>query len=50
MAKTKTINNKTSNHANIGFEAELFKAADLLRANMEPSDYNLVWPGSKYFK
>lgn len=28
-----------SSAANLGFEAELFKAADKLRGNMEPSDY-----------
>jgi HsdM N-terminal domain. len=26
----------------LGFEAELFKAADKLRGNMEPSDYKHV--------
>ena len=29
-----------STGANLGFEAEMFKAADKLRGNMEPSDYN----------
>lgn len=29
---------KIHNGANLGFEAELFKAADKLRGNMEPSD------------
>ena len=32
----------TSNDANLGFEAELFRAADKLRGNMEPSDYRHV--------
>lgn len=27
------------NSGNLGFEAELFKAADKLRGNMEPKDY-----------
>jgi type I restriction enzyme M protein len=30
------------NGANIGFEAELFLAADKLRKNLEPSDYKHV--------
>jgi type I restriction enzyme M protein len=30
------------NGGNLGFEAELFKAADKLRGNMEPSDYKHV--------
>ena len=28
--------------SDLGFEAELFKAADKLRGNMEPSDYKHV--------
>ena len=32
----------TGNGANLGFEVELFKAADKLRSNMEPSDYKHV--------
>ena len=35
----KQINN---NDANLGFEAALFRAADKLRGNMEPSDYKHV--------
>ncbi len=35
-------NNKTENNAQLGFEADLFKAADKLRGNMEPSDYKHV--------
>ncbi|MFN3315120.1 MAG: type I restriction-modification system subunit M N-terminal domain-containing protein, partial [Hyphomonas sp.] len=31
----------TNNNAPLGIEAELFKAADKLRGNMEPSDYKL---------
>ena len=54
MAQIKTQNkkspSKTSNHANIGFEAELFKAADLLRANMEPSDYKHIVLGLIFLK
>lgn len=30
------------NGSALGFEAELFKAADKLRGNMEPSDYKHV--------
>ncbi len=30
------------NGSDLGFEAELFKAADKLRGNMEPSDYKHV--------
>ncbi len=33
---------KNGNCGNLGFEAELFKAADKLRGNMEPSDYKHV--------
>jgi type I restriction enzyme M protein len=33
---------KNGNGGNLGFEAELFKAADKLRGNMEPSDYKHV--------
>ena len=32
-------NDKNKNGDNLGFEAEMFKAADKLRGNMEPSDY-----------
>lgn len=33
---------KSSNGANVGFEGELFLAADKLRKNLEPSDYKHV--------
>lgn len=33
---------KNGNGANVGFEAELFLAADKLRKNLEPSDYKHV--------
>lgn len=36
--------------ANLGFEAELFKAADKLRGNMEPSDYKHVALGLIFLK
>src|ERR1700677_2548139 len=34
--------NSNGNGGDLGFEAELFKAADKLRGNMEPSDYKHV--------
>ena len=34
----------------LGFEAELFKAADKLRGNMEPSDYKHVALGLIFLK
>lgn len=34
-----------SNGANLGFEAQLWAAADKLRSNMEPSDYKHVTLG-----
>ena len=34
----------------LGFEAELFKAADKLRGNMEPSDYKHVVLGLIFLK
>lgn len=34
--------NKNGNGSNLGFEAGMFKAADKLRGNMEPSDYKHV--------
>ncbi|CAK0778351.1 type I restriction enzyme M protein [Azospirillaceae bacterium] len=39
-----------SDSANLGFEAELFKAADKLRGNMEPSDYKHVALGLIFLK
>ncbi len=36
--------------ANLGFEAELFKTADKLRGNMEPSDYKHVALGLIFLK
>lgn len=41
---------KKQNGANLGFEAELFKAADKLRRNMEPSDYKHVALGLIFLK
>ena len=44
--------NKKSNGkgGNLGFEADLFKAADKLRGNMEPSDYKHVALGLIFLK
>ncbi len=41
---------KDKNGGNLGFEAELFKAADKLRGNMEPSDYKHVALGLIFLK
>jgi type I restriction enzyme M protein len=49
---TEKTNKKTKNGngGNLGFEAELFKAADKLRGNMEPSDYKHVALGLIFLK
>ncbi len=39
-----------NNGASLGFEADLFKAADKLRGNMEPSDYKHVALGLIFLK
>jgi type I restriction enzyme M protein len=41
---------KNGNAGHLGFEAELFKAADKLRGNMEPSDYKHVALGLIFLK
>lgn len=41
---------KAGSDASLGFEAELFKAADKLRGNMEPSDYKHVALGLIFLK
>lgn len=43
-------NDKSPNGANLGFEADMFKAADKLRGNMEPSDYKHVALGLIFLK
>src|SRR5690606_25312580 len=48
MAKNKVA--KNGNGASLGFEAELFKAADKLRGDMEPSDYKHVALGLIFLK
>ena len=42
--------NTNKNGGNLGFEAEMFKAADKLRGNMEPSDYKHVALGLIFLK
>jgi type I restriction enzyme M protein len=42
--------NGTGKGGDLGFEAELFKAADKLRGNMEPSDYKHVALGLIFLK
>lgn len=49
MARPKT-KNKNNNGANLGFEAQLFLAADKLRGNLEPSDYKHVALGLVFLK
>ncbi|MBX5808171.1 SAM-dependent DNA methyltransferase [Pseudomonas aeruginosa] len=48
MAQNDTA--KSGNGGNLGFEADLFKAADKLRGNMEPSDYKHVALGLIFLK
>jgi type I restriction enzyme M protein len=48
--KVKKIKNKKEKVSNSTFEVELFKAADKLRANMEPSDYKHVVLGLIFLK
>ncbi len=43
-------NDTNKNSSNLGFEAEMFKAADKLRGNMEPSDYKHVALGLIFLK
>ena len=41
---------QTNGGGSLGFEAEMFKAADKLRGNMEPSDYKHVVLGLVFLK
>src|ERR1039458_77934 len=41
---------KNGNGANLGFEAQMFLAADKLRKNLEPSDYKHVALGLIFLK
>ena len=45
--EAKSVN---GNGANLGFEAQLFLAADKLRKNLEPSDYKHVALGLIFLK
>jgi type I restriction enzyme M protein len=48
--KKSSKKSKNGDGGNLGFEAELFKAADKLRGNMEPSDYKHVALGLIFLK
>jgi type I restriction enzyme M protein len=48
MAQNDTA--KNGNGGNLGFEADLFRADDKLRGNMEPSDYKYVALGFIFLK
>ena len=50
MARTTKLSVKAASDSALGFEAELFKAADKLRGNMEPSDYKHVALGLIFLK
>jgi len=50
MAQKKTNKNGGTSGAQLGFEDEMFKAADKLRGNMEPSDYKHVALGLIFLK
>ena len=50
MAMKGRAQNGTNPRPQLGFEAELFKAADKLRGNMEPSDYKHVALGLIFLK
>lgn len=49
-AKTKAAGKSGNTAGDLGFEAELFKTADKLRGNMEPSDYKHVALGLIFLK
>src|SRR6266481_1039270 len=46
----KAKSNGNGNGANLGFEAQMFLAADKLRKNLEPSDYKHVALGLIFLK
>ena len=48
--KRPSLRRLTGNGANLGFEAQLFLAADKLRKNLEPSDYKHVALGLIFLK
>jgi len=49
-AKVTKSQKANGNGANLGFEAQLFLAADKLRKNLEPSDYKHVALGLIFLK
>jgi type I restriction enzyme M protein len=49
-SKTDSSKSKTNSSASLGFEAQLFLAADKLRGNLEPSDYKHVALGLIFLK
>lgn len=49
-AKGKATKKSGNNSANLGFEAQLFQAADKLRGNLEPSEYKHVVLGLIFLK
>lgn len=49
-APKKAARKNASNGATVGFEAELFRAADKLRKNLEPSDYKHIVLGLIFLK
>ena len=49
-APKKAAKKNASNGATVGFEAELFRAADKLRKNLEPSDYKHIVLGLIFLK
>lgn len=49
-SNSKVNSTGNGNGGNLGFEAELFKTADKLRGNMEPSDYKHVALGLIFLK
>ena len=50
MARGRKKTETQDTGAQLGIEAELFKAADKLRGNMEPSDYKHVALGLIFLK
>ena len=49
-AQPATTSKPNGNGANLGFEAQMFLAADKLRKNLEPSDYKHVALGLIFLK
>jgi len=48
--KTRTPNSSANNGANLGFEAQLWRAADALRSNMDAAEYKHVVLGLIFLK